>query len=63
MAPPLYTVQAGKSGANDKATPVLGKGKANAMCPVLPIAVPYRLDVVAKKGGGRVGVQVFSRDK
>lgn len=62
FAPPLYTVEAGKSGATDKNMPVIGKGTA-AMCPILPIAVPYKLDVAAIKGGGRVGVQVFSRAK
>jgi hypothetical protein len=62
LAPPFYNVQAGASGANDKNAPVLGKGKA-ALCPVLPIAVPYKVDVVATKGAGRIGVQVFSRAK
>ena len=41
---------------------VLGKGKA-ATCPISPIAIPYRVDVVARKGAGRVGVAVYSRAK
>jgi hypothetical protein len=63
LAPPLYTVQAGASGANDKNQPVVGKGKAAALCPLLPVAVPYKIDVTAKKGTGRIGVQVYSRAK
>lgn len=63
MAPPLYNIQAGASGANDKNTPVIGKGKANALCPLLPVAVPYKIDVAAKKGSGRIGVQLYSRAK
>jgi hypothetical protein len=62
MAPPLYNIEAGKSGANDKAMPIIGKGK-NALCPILPIPVPYRIDATAKKGGGRIGIQVFARNK
>jgi hypothetical protein len=61
-APPFYTIGAGKSSPGDKALPIIGKGTA-ALCPVLPIAVPYKLDVVATKGAGRVGVKVYSRSK
>lgn len=62
MTPPFYNVEAAKSGASDKNQPVIGKGTA-AQCPVSPIAVPYRLDAIATKGAGRVGVYVFSRSK
>jgi hypothetical protein len=62
MAPPLYNMEAGKSGANDKAMPIIGKGKG-ALCPILPIPVPYRIDATAKKGGGRIGIQIFARNK
>lgn len=62
MTPPFYNVEAAKSGANDKNQPVIGKG-TTPQCPVSPIAVPYRLDAIATKGGGRVGVYVFSRSK
>lgn len=60
--PPFYNVEAGKSGATDKALPIIGKGTA-ALCPMLPLAVPYKLDVVATKGAGRMGVKVYSRSK
>ena len=60
--PPLFNVEAGKSGATDKNMPVIGKGTA-ALCPILPIAVPYKVDVAATKGTGRIGVHVFARNK
>jgi hypothetical protein len=62
FGPPFYNVEAGKSGGADKNMPVIGKGSA-ALCPVLPLAVPYKLDVFAAKGAGRVGVHVFARNK
>jgi hypothetical protein len=58
-------VEAGKSSPPDKALPglsVMGKG-GTPICPVLPVAVPYKVDVVATKGAGRMGVQGFSRPK
>ena len=61
LAPPLFTVEAGRSGATDKNPAVLGKGKGT--CPILPIAVPYRIDTLARKGAGRVGVAVYSKAK
>ncbi len=62
LAPPLFNVEAGKSAATDKNLAEIGKAKG-ALCPVLPIAVPYKLDVAAKKGAGRVGVYVYARNK
>jgi hypothetical protein len=62
MAPPLYNVQVAASGANDKSLPVVAKGK-NALCPLLPVPIAYKLDVTAKKGTGRIGVQVFAKNK
>jgi len=62
MAPPFYTLQAGASGANDTANPVIGKGK-EALCPIIPLPVPYRLDATALKGAGRIGIHVYSRAK
>jgi hypothetical protein len=62
LAPPLFNVEAGRSGATDKNPAVLGKGKT-ATCPLSPIAIPYRVDVVARKGAGRIGVAVYSRAK
>lgn len=62
LAPPLYTLEAGRSGGSDKNLPIVGRGKA-AQCPVIPLPVSYRIDATAKKGGGRVGIQVFSKAK
>ena len=60
--PPLFNIEAGKSGANDKNMPVIGKGTA-ALCPIVPLAVPYKIDAVATKGAGRIGVHVYARNK
>lgn len=60
--PPLFNVEAGKSSPADKNLPVIGKGTA-ALCPIIPLAVPYKIDVAATKGAGRIGVQVFARNK
>ena len=62
LAPPLFNVEAGRSGAGDKNPAVLGKGKSHT-CPISPIAIPYRVDVTSRKGIGRVGVAVFSKAK
>jgi len=62
LLPPLYTMEAGRSPATDKNPAVLGKG-AQKTCPISPIALPYRVDVTAKQGGGRMMVQLFSKNK
>ena len=62
LAPPLFNIEAGRSGAGDKNPAVLGRGKGHT-CPISPIAIPYRVDVTARKGAGRVGVAVFSKPK
>jgi hypothetical protein len=55
-------VDSGHSAPTDKAAPVMGKGNS-PICPISPIPVPYRLDVAASKGAGRMGVYVYSRNK
>jgi hypothetical protein len=60
--PPFFNVEAGKSATSDKNTPVIGKG-AQALCPIIPLQVPYKVDVAATKGAGRIGVQVYARNK
>lgn len=62
LAPPLYNIEAGRSPATDKNPAVLGRGK-NMTCPLLPVAIPYKVDVTAKTGAGRILVQVFSKSK
>jgi hypothetical protein len=61
----LLAIEAGKASPPHKSMPglsVMGKGK-DAICPISPVPVPYKVDVIAKKGAGRVGVQVYSRSK
>lgn len=60
--PPFFNVEAGRSAPGDKNTPVIGKG-AQALCPIVPILMPYKVDVAATKGAGRIGVQVYARNK
>lgn len=55
-------IESGRSPATDKNPAVLGKGKG-ATCPISPLAVPYKVDVTAKKGAGRIAVAVFSKAK
>ena len=55
-------IESGRSAPTDKNPAVLGKGK-NATCPISLIAVPYKVDVTAKKGAGRIAVAVFSKSK
>ena len=55
-------VEAGRSPTTDKNPAVLGRGKL-ATCPISLIPVPYKVDVTAKAGAGRIAVQVFSRAK
>jgi len=55
-------VEAGRSPTTDKNPAVLGRGKA-ATCPISLIPIPYKVDVTAKTGAGRIAVQVFSRAK
>ena len=60
LVPPFYNLL----GAHDVSTgPVAVIGGAPKMCPISPIAVPYKIDMHAKKGGGPVAAQVFSKPK
>jgi hypothetical protein len=55
-------LESGHSPPTDKNPAVLGRG-AQKTCPVSPIAVPYKVDVSARKGAGRIAVSVFSKSK
>jgi len=55
-------LESGHSPPTDKNPAVLGRGAAKT-CPISPIPVPYKIDVSARKGAGRVGVAVFSKSK
>lgn len=56
---PFFTLEAGKG----KGQPaVLGKTPA-AICPISPVPLPYKVDVAATKGAGRVGLMIFAKPK
>lgn len=61
LAPPFYNLLAAQDGMAGP-TAVIGAAP-KPMCPIAPIAVPYKIDIYAKKGGGLVGAQVYSRRK
>ncbi|HEX4475162.1 MAG TPA: hypothetical protein VH142_08805 [Polyangiaceae bacterium] len=61
LVPPLYNMDAGHDDSNDS-TAVIGKAPA-PICPFTLIPIPYRVDVHAKAGQGRVMVQVYSKSK
>ena len=61
LALPLMTAPVG-SDASATPNATIGKGAA-AVCPITPLPVPYTLRVIARKGSGSVGVQVFSKLK
>jgi hypothetical protein len=43
-------------------TAVIGPSP-HPVCPLTPIAVPYKVDLHAKRGGGMVAAQVYSKAK
>lgn len=61
LAPPLYNFLAGQDGMAGP-TAVIGAAP-KPMCPVIPLAVPYKVDLHAKKGGGSVAAQLYSKPK
>lgn len=61
LAPPLYNMLAGQDAFKDN-TAVIGPN-AQALCPIVPFPVQYKLDVNAVAGQGAVGVQVFAKNK
>jgi hypothetical protein len=61
LAPPLYNFLAGQDGMAGP-TAVIGAAP-KPMCPIIPMAVPYKIDLYAKKGGGPVAAQLYSKAK
>lgn len=61
LAPPLYNFLAGQDGMAGP-TAVIGAAP-KPMCPIIPMAVPYKVDLHAKKGGGPVAAQLYSKPK
>ena len=61
LAPPFFALLAGEDTTDDNA-PVVGSAP-NPMCPVVPVRLPYKVDITAQKGAGRAAVQLFSKAK
>jgi hypothetical protein len=61
LAPPFYNVLAGQD-VTDNNSPVIGS-TPNPMCPIIPVALTYKVDIFARTGSGNVGVQIFSKNK
>jgi hypothetical protein len=61
LAPPLFNIPTNRA-PSPKNEAIIGKGK-EALCPVSLVPIPYKVDAVASKGTGRVGVYLFSRNK
>ena len=61
LAPPLYNIVAGQDGMGGP-TAVIGAAP-KPLCPIIPLAVPYKIDLHAKKGGGQVAAQLYSKPK
>lgn len=61
LAPPLYNFLAGQDAMAGPGAVVGGGSKP--LCPLVPIAVPYKVDLHAKRGSGPVAAQLFSKRK
>jgi hypothetical protein len=61
LAPPFYNVLAGQDTSDDNA-PIIGKAP-KPMCPIVPVALNYKVDIVARSGSGSVAVQLYSKSK
>ena len=59
LSPPFFSMLAGEDTTDDNA-PVIGSAP-NPMCPVVAVALPYKVDIAAQKGAGHAAVQLFSK--
>jgi hypothetical protein len=59
LTPPFFTFMAGEDTTDDNA-PVIGSAP-NPICPVVPVKLPYKVDIFAQKGAGHAAVQLFSK--
>lgn len=60
LMPPFFTMEVDKDKRTDNVAVI---GSPSPQCPITMFPVPYRVDVTAKKGGGPVAVQLFSKSK
>ncbi|MFO0740896.1 MAG: hypothetical protein U0270_33675 [Labilithrix sp.] len=61
LMPPFYNLLAGQDGMAGSAA-VIGASPA-FICPLIALPVPYKIDLFAKKGGGPIAAQVYSRPR
>jgi hypothetical protein len=61
LAPPFYNVLAGQDTSDDN-HPIIGNN-GKPMCPIVPVALNYKVDIVARSGSGAVAVQLYSKSK
>lgn len=61
LAPPFYNFLAGQDTSDDN-HPIIG-GSGKPMCPIVPMALNYKVDIVARSGSGSVAVQLYSKSK
>jgi len=61
LAPPFYNFLAGQDTTDDN-HPIIGGG-GKPMCPIVPMALNYKVDIVARSGSGSVAVQLYSKQK
>ncbi len=59
LAPPFFNMLSGEDTTDDH-MPVIGKDPT-PMCPLISSPLPYKVDIHAQKGAGKVGVQLFSK--
>ncbi|MCA9588657.1 MAG: hypothetical protein KC657_25245 [Myxococcales bacterium] len=58
---PPYTVLSAQDNLTGP-TAVIGPSP-KPLCPIIPMAVPYKVDIYSRKGAGPVGAQVYSKPK
>jgi hypothetical protein len=58
---PPYTLLAAQDNSTSD-SPVIGRAPS-PICPMLQLAIAYKVDIYAQKGGGNVGVQIYSKNK
>jgi len=60
LMPPFFTLEVERDKRTDNVAVI---GSPSPQCPIALFPIPYRVDITAKKGGGPVAVQLFSKTK
>jgi hypothetical protein len=61
LVPPFYNLLAAQDGMAGSAA-VIG-ASPSFVCPMIALPVPYKVDILAKKGGGPIAAQLYSKKK